>query len=360
MQAPLLPDQLEACAGAFRVSRMLHVAVRLGLFEALARFPRSARSLAATVGTHPEATAALLDALAAWGLLARTGAGSYALTPVSRRLLPDAEDGVNLAQLVGWVGSDLVFDAWSGLEHTLRTGEGGLRRCGTDFHAWLGCHPALGAQYQAAMSSTQAAFEACASSLDELSPERVIDLGGGCGDLLDAVLARHPAASGLCIDLPHVVQGLPPRLGGRLQYAAGDLLEGPVPPDADLYLTSTVLRCFDDEEALKLLRSVRRAMTRADARLVCFEMVLAPHRDDPSQALADLGARVVYGGRDRTAGEFRELLARAGLCAHSVVPVTGTVHAIFAGAAGSATSRERSRAGRPAMVPDPGADARIA
>jgi hypothetical protein len=340
MQAPLQPEHVDACAGLFRLSRLLHVAVRLGVAPALASGPRDARQLAAELGTHAPTTSAFLDALAAWGVFQRDDQGCFALTPVSQRLLPGEPGGANLRQIAGWVGLDAVFEAWADLEHTLRTGECALRRRqGIDFHARLANDAASSAQYQDAMSSTAASFDACAAALDALDVALIVDLGGGRGDLLEAVLQRHPKARGLCVDLPHVVQGLTPRLDGRLRFVAADALEQ-VPPGADLYLTSTVLRCFGDDEALAMLRATRRAMTHPDARLVCFEMVLPPAKVDPAFALANMTAHVVYGGRDRTAEQFRVLMGRAGLACQTIAAVDGAVHAIAATRAEHGGSQE--------------------
>jgi hypothetical protein len=334
MQAPLQPAQLELGIGLFRLSRMLHAAARMGIAPLLAPEPRSAPVLAAMAGTHAPTTQAFLDALAAWGILMRDADGRYGLTPVSRRLLPGEADGVNLRQVAGWAGLESVVDAWSGLEHTLRTGESGLRRCGGgDFHARLAEDADANAQYQEAMGATAGAFAACAAALDDLPAELIVDIGGGRGELLAAVLARRPEARGWCVDLPHVVDGLEPQLDGRLRFIAADASRAlpEAAAGADLYLTSTVLRCFDDEGALALLGATRRAMNRPGSHLVCFEMLAPDDRADPLFALADMTARVVYGGRDRTAAEFHELLARAGLACEQILPVDGAVHAITAG-----------------------------
>lgn len=330
LHAPLQPDQLEACFGLFRLSRLLQVAVNLGIAPLLERQPRTAGQLARRLGALEPPTRAFLEALAAWGVLARDEQRRFALTPVSRRLLPHEANSVNLRLVAGWVGLQPVVDAWSGLEHTLRTGECGLR--GRDFHACLADESVWNVQYQDAMASTSEGFAASAGTLDGRSFNRVVDIGGGRGDLLDVLLARHPQAEGLCVDLPHVVAGLRPRHGGRLRFAAADALRQ-LPAGADLYLTSTVLRCFRDEEALALLRAVRRAMTHTDASLVCFEMLLPADNADPALALANLTAHVVYGGRDRSAEEFRALLARAGLRCRSIDAVQGSLHAITATAA---------------------------
>jgi hypothetical protein len=318
------------------------VAVRLDVASALAHVPRSADQLADALSTHPETTHAFLDALTAWGILARDTDGNFALTAVSRRLLPNEPGGVNLRQIAGWAGLDVTFEAWGGLEHTIRTGECGLRQGhGMDFHARLAGDAALSARYQDAMSSTIEAFEASACALDDVNVECIVDVGGGQGELLATMLRRYPHARGLCVDLPHVVGALDVRLDGRLRFVAADAFKY-VPPGATLYVTSTVLRCFPDDLALALLHSMRKAMTHPEARLVCFEMVLPGDFDDPAFALANMTAHVVYGGRDRTAGEFRDLLTRAGLDCIAITHVAGAVHAITARrAAGASVNAQR-------------------
>jgi hypothetical protein len=328
MQAPLQPQQLEPVAGLFRLSRLVHEAARLDLASALRDGPRSAQALAAALGLHVSATSAFLEALAAWGVLARDEDGRYGLTAVSRRLLPGEPGAANRELISGWAGLDAVFESFAGIEHTLRTGECGLRqRAGRSFHERLAQDAEQASRYQEAMSSTRDGFAASVAALGNVDGLLVVDVGGGRGDLLDMLLERHPHARGLCLDLPHVVQGLAPRHGGRLRFIDSDAFDE-LPTGADVYITSTVLRCFDDESALTLLRSVRRAMSGRDARLVCFEMVMPGDRLDPWMALANVTAHVVYGGRDRTADEFVELLARAGFSCTRMLPVNGALHVI--------------------------------
>jgi hypothetical protein len=330
MQAPLQPGQLEPVAGLFRLSFLLHAAVRLRIAEALAEGPCSAEVLAEHAHTHRSTTTAFLDALTAWGVLARDEGGRYRLTPVSRRLLPDEAGGLNLRLVAGWTGLDAVLDAWCGLEHTLRTGESGLNRGGSGgFHARLADDAVASARYQAAMASTLEAFSACAAALDDVPARLIVDIGGGRGEMLASLLARRPDSHGICVDMPHVVQRLVPQLQGRLRFVGADARRH-VPPGADLYLMSTVLRCFDDDGALAMLRATRRAMTLPAVRLVCFEMVAPDDRSDPMLALADMTARVVYGGRDRTGAEFEALLARAGFACDEIRRVDGALHAITA------------------------------
>lgn len=328
MLAPLQPEQLESCAGWYRVSRLVHLAARLDLATALRGTRLSAPELAARLDTQPEATVVFVEAWCACGLLERDSAGRLGLTAVSARLLPDAPNPAPTALIAGWAGHDAAFEAWAHAEHCLRTGEGGLCQTGHSFESKLAGDPGATQRYQQAMSTTTAGFEACAAALDGLSFERVVDLGGGRGELLEAVLRRHPRAQGWCLELPHVVQGLMPRLDGRLQFLAADALQG-IPLAADLYLTSTLLRCLDDTRALRLLRHLAAVMRGTAARLVCFELT-CPAEPDPLQALQAVTALVVYGGRERRLQDFEALFDQAGLTILSAGPVRGQLYAIHA------------------------------
>jgi hypothetical protein len=329
MQAPLAPAQLEKCLGLYRISRLLHATAELGVAPALADGPRSVDDIAAITATDGASMRAFLDALSAWGVFARESDGRYALTPFSRRLVPGAEGAMNIPIITGWAGSNAVFGAFEGLSHTLATGESGLKGTrGIDFHGYLAGDPRQAQLYNAAMLSTADSFEAAARAWDFGACRTVVDIGGGQGGLLRQILARHPQVRGVCFDLPHVIDhAAPAGTDERLEFVAGDAFDG-VPAGADAYLTNTVLRCFNDASCARLLDRVREAMTHPDARLVCFEIVLPPGKDDPVLALADMTARVVYGGRDRSEQEFRELFAGSGLELLSAVPFDGAMRAL--------------------------------
>ena len=150
----------------------------------------------------------------------------------------------------------------------------------------------------------------------------MIDVGGGQGALAIAILKANPSLTAIAFDLPDVVAGAridDPAMRARLQFVGGDAMQA-VPAGADVYVTSTVLRCFDDRACDTLLRNIRAAMP-LHARLAAIEMVMPETRDQLAMCTADLVARVIYGGRDRTQQEFESMFARAGLRFTRTVPV---------------------------------------
>lgn len=302
---------------------MLFAAAALDLPNHLAEGPLDAAALAARTATHAPSLTSLLDALTGWGVFARDTAGRYALTPFSQRLVTGAAQAANVPFLLGWVGLPATYAAFGDMLHTLRTGESAFRaRHGVDFYAYLAQHPEAAQLYEAAMEATADAFENGAAAYDFSAAQLVVDVGGGQGAFAAAILARHPQLKAIAFDLPAVIaraQPLDPALAGRLELVGGDVFQA-VPAGGDVYLTSTVLRCFDDERCRQLLRNIRAAMP-AHGRLAAFEMVMPAGRTDLAMNTADLTARVLYGGRDRTEREFAELLAQAGLRHTRTLPV---------------------------------------
>jgi hypothetical protein len=145
----------------------------------------------------------------------------------------------------------------------------------------------------------------------------VVDIGGGTGELLAAILAAHRGLHGVLYDLPDVVDRAAPVLrevADRCSIEAGSFFER-VPGDADTYLLKHILHDWDDDRVHAILRSCRRCMP-ARGSLIVIERTLpdlAESEADAEGFLADLEMLVMTsGGRERTEGEFRHLLANAG------------------------------------------------
>jgi len=322
---PLDPALLERAFGLYRLPRVLFAAAELGIADHLAHGPRSVAALAKLTGTHAATLGSLLEILHGYGVFARQPDGFYALTPFSQRLVRGAENGANVPFLLGWVGLPAIYEAFGDLGHTLRTGENAFRaRHGADFYDYLAEHPEDARLYERAMESTADGFAAGAKAYDFSGFHTLVDVGGGQGAYAAAILERYPQLTAICYDLPQVVaQARTGAAGERLKFIGGNMFDS-VPAGADAYLTSTVLRCFDDERCLKLLRCIRRAMT-PHSKLLAKEMLIPEARDNVLMSMADLTARLLYGGRDRTEQEYVSLFHQAGLRHTQTVPTTGTL-----------------------------------
>jgi hypothetical protein len=315
LAAPLDPTILEQTFGLFRLSRMLFAVTSLDIADHLVGGPLDALTLARLTNTHPPSLTSLLDALVGWGVFARTSQNQYMLTPFSQRLVRGSENAANIPLLLGWVGLPATYEAFGDLLHTLRTGQSAFQAThGTGFHTYLSAHPEAGELYTAAMEATADSFANCAAAYDFSGAKLIVDVGGGQGAFALEILSRYPELRSISFDLPDVIAHA--KTDGhtahdRLQLVAGDAFQA-VPPGGDIYITSTVLRCFNDDLCLRLLKNIRAAMP-PQAKLAAFELLMPDAHDSLAMCQADLTARVLYGGQDRTRREFEELFAQAGL-----------------------------------------------
>jgi O-methyltransferase domain/Dimerisation domain len=325
-------------ATAYQASRALYVATKLGVPNLLADGPRSTEDLAAVTGAHAPSLSRLMRALAAFGVLVEGGDGRFALGALGGCLRADAPGSVRA--LVLMYGDEDFWRTWGDLEHCVRSGETAAKHLfgAEDAFARYAADPRLGAVFNAAMtvlSATTATAVAAACDLSGVG--RVVDVGGGQGRLIAALLRANSGLRGTLVDLPSVVEGAPRVLAeadvaDRCEVVGGDMFEA-VPAGGDLYVLSRVIHDWEDARATAILGNCRRAMGRR-ARLVLVERVL-PDRVEPtsavqSQVLSDLNMMVRTGGRERTEGEFGALLAAAGFRLEGVVPTEAPVSLVEA------------------------------
>lgn len=302
----------------FRATQLVRVAVELGLPELVGTEPVGSAALAAATGTDAPSLHRALRALAALGVLEQTSDGGFVGTPLSRLLRRDAPG--SLADLALGLPAE-GYASWGSLSDVLRTGEPAYPRLyGRSYFEALADDPASAELFNRTMTSGTIADAAALVAAIDL-PERgtVIDVGGGNGALLAAVLRARPQLNGILLDRAAGLAGAPAHLSGagvleRCQLVEGDFFEAV--PTADLYLLKRVLHDWDDERALAILAACARGMAPG-ARLLVMEM-LVPERAEAGYTaervtLLDLNMLVLLGGRERTAAEYADLLERAGL-----------------------------------------------
>ena len=311
-----LRDVLREQIMGFRTTQMIYVAAKLGIADLLAARPRSIEELAAAAGAEPQALHRLLRALASFGIFALDAAGEVVLTPQAELLRSDVQGSLRDVALL--YGEDWIWQAYGNLTHSVRTGAPAFTKThGQPFYGYLHAHPRAAARFNAAMTGFSSHETAAILEAYDFSDVRsVVDIGGGHGALLAALLRAHPRMTGTLFDLPSVLAGAASVLGEmgiaeRARTVAGDFFDE-APAGADLYVMKSVLHNWDDTDALRLLSTCRAAMA-PDARLLVIERVV-PEGNAPAEAkLFDINMLVVAGGRERTELEYRRLFAEAGL-----------------------------------------------
>lgn len=308
---------LEMIAG-FRTSRAIYAAVRLKLADALREGPMDADAIAEITATHGPSLERLLRALASVGVVAHDGDGRFALTPLGATLDSRAQGSLHAWAEVALGGEH--YAAWGELEHGVRHGAVPFDHVfGTDVWSYRSRHAERGALFSQGMASLAGTFdEALLANAAFANIRCLVDVGGGDGTMLLALLQRHPAMRGVLFELPHIAEAARTRVtaagfADRCGVVAGDAFESV--PRGDGYLLCRVLHDWNDQRARAVVERCARAGA-VDGRLFVIERLL-PQRFDASDrartaALADLAMLVMTGGRERREEEFADLLGSAG------------------------------------------------
>ena len=297
-------------AGGHCLPRCLHVVADLGVADALDETPRTAAELAASVGAQPDALGRVLRLLAAHGVFEHQG-DTFRHSPASRLLRADHPQ--SLRALARMFGLRMNWASWEALNHTVQTGLPAADKVVPGgFWAYFAAHPEDNRIFNAAMAAkAQGQIPGVVAAYDFSGFRLIGDIGGGRGHRLRAVLDSAPDASGVLFDLPHVVREATGVASERLKLQAGDFFKDAL-PSCDAYLVMEVIHDWGDEEAVAILRAIRRAAP-PHARLLLIEQIVP---DDPGPhwtKTLDIHMLALLGGRQRTREEYEALFAKAGL-----------------------------------------------
>lgn len=332
-EQPPAVAMLQLTLGAL-VSQAVSVIARLGVADVLAAGPQPVEQIAQRVGAHHSALYRVLRALGDVGVVAELENRQFALTPLSELLRSDVPGSMR-----GWatmVGMPFHRYPWTDLYETVLTGESAFDRVhGTKVFDYLAEHPEDAAIFDAAMTSISTNESvSIAKAYDFSRFNTIVDVGGGRGGLLAAILSANPHLQGVLFDVPTVVAGIDDELAaaevvGRCEVVSGDFFDS-VPDGADAYLLSAIIHDWDDDQAVQILRTCRAAMT--DSACMLLAEIVLPEGPAPSMGkLADLEMLVMTaGGRQRTEAELRALLGRAGLRLTRTIPSTSMVSLVEA------------------------------
>jgi hypothetical protein len=151
-----------------------------------------------------------------------------------------------------------------------------------------------------------------------------VDVGGGLGALLCAVLSGYDHLSGILLDRPMIIRNARPcvedaDLKNRCELVAGDFLRN-VPAGGDLYILKSIIQDWTDEQAVIILRNCRDAM-KDGMNLLIIERVVPETIEEPADWIdTDLHLLVLTGGRERTREEHWQLLIRSGFRVNRLIP----------------------------------------
>jgi hypothetical protein len=321
------PEVILGLSSAYLAARALHVVAELGVADALDTRPRTVEDVARDVHARPDGLDRLLRLLEAHGLFTCDESGQWSHTESSRWLA--ADHPMSLRAFARMMGLPMSWSAVTALEHTLRTGEPGIRTLDPrGVFGYLDAHPDEQAVFQQAMTAkAHGDVAAVLTAYDFSGHHRITDVGGGRGHLLAAVLAAHPQLTGVLFELPAVATEVTPMPG--LDVVAGDFFTDPLPA-SDTYVLMDVIHDWDDAQAAAILRAVADAGHGAAATVLLVETVLPEGPERHWAKTLDVLMLAVTGGRQRTVAGYEALLDAAGIDLVRVVP-TATPFSILEG-----------------------------
>ena len=311
-------------------------AAELGVADALADGPATVPELAKAVDADADSLGSVLQALTALGVFTRDEEGRYANSPLSEQLRSDHPESVrNLATLLcGLYG----HAATGGLTEAVRTGKS-VMPCafGVPLYEYLDRNPETARIFDRAMQDwARPIGTVLAEHVPFGNVRTVVDVGGGNGTLLKAVLTAHPHLRGVCVDRPDTCRRAEaelaasgePDLVRRLSYQPADILRE-VPAGGDLYIIKNVLHDWSSESGVQILRNIRRAMDgAAGANGTPAEdgpklLVIDPLVEHDSGAAFRNVIKMVVGearASERSEADMRREAAEAGFQVLSVTP----------------------------------------
>jgi len=321
-QTPAPVQMLQIISG-FWISRAVYVIGKLGIPDLLQSGPKTAEELAAATKTHAPSLFRILRALVSVGVLNSAEGERFAQTPLSETLVTDAPGSLRWFA-VSELGQE-HYPAWGNLMHSVKTGEIAFDNFfGVDIWKYFQQNPEDAAVFNNSMSNVTAAVNEAITSLYDFSQfSKIVDVGGGHGGLITAILQKNPELKGILFDAAEVIEGARPKieaagLANRVETVAGDFFKS-VPEGGDAYIMKWIIHDWDDEKSNTILRNCRNRI-QPKGKLILVETVV-PETDEPHfSKFIDLNMLVMTGGKERTAKEFEQLLAAAGFKLLRVIP----------------------------------------
>lgn len=317
------------------VARLIHVAAKLRIADSLKKGPRTAADLASKAGVQAAPLYRVLRALASIGVFAETADGRFKLSPLAELLRTDVPDSMHAWALM--INEPYNWQAWCEVLHSVETGENAFQKAhGIPIFEHLERNPEDLAVFGESMTNLSRVDNPAVAAACKLPRHggTVVDVGGGHGSLLAAILKANPKWQGVLYDQASVIarakqdQHLTARgIANRSRMESGSFFAS-VPGDGDAYIMKYILHDWDDVSSVTILKNCREAM-KPKGRVLVVDNVIQPGNHPGWGKLLDI-QMLVIGGRERTKEEFALLFEEAGLKLTRVIPTKAAVSIVEA------------------------------
>ena len=309
-----------------RVTAIIYVAAQLGIADLLFEGPKTFAELARLTETHERSLFRLMRALVKLEICTQSSDGNFQLTEMGTHLAAKSERSMK-----AWVllEGSMLRAGWSELIDTIRTGKTAdeLAGLGEERFEVLAKTKDAALFNEAMVSITRMTVPEVLAAYDFSGISSLMDVGGGLGELICAILKQYPSMRGVVFDLPHCAEGAKKNISDagvadRCEFIAGSFFES-VPTGADAIILKSIIHDWNDERCVRILENCHRVL-KPGARLMLLDKVipeqLEPGGSDLFVYLDDLNMLRGPGGGERTPTEFRALLAQANFSLQRMVP----------------------------------------
>jgi orsellinic acid C2-O-methyltransferase len=318
-------DLLENIHGNW-ITQAIYVFAQLRIADLLAEGPRTSKDLALITDTHEPSLRRLLRALTTIDICRERKDDFFEITAKGSLLGSDVPG--SLRSWTIWWGAHL-WPVWGNLMYSIKTGKSARKLLtGMDSFKYLEQNPEVAEMFNRGLGElTRFTSELIVQSYDFSGLKRIMDVGGGYGELLITILKAHPAVSGVLFDLPLALRGGKRRfknagLISRCEFVHGSFFDS-VPGGADTYILKNIIHDWDNEKSKIILKNCRRAMAKK-GRLLLIERVIPDKLGISAvhQAIMrnDLTMLVAHAAQERTEKEFRDLLNMTGFRVNRILP----------------------------------------
>jgi ubiquinone/menaquinone biosynthesis C-methylase UbiE len=307
----------------FWVSRGIYVAAKLGIADYLRDGDKTAAELAAATDTHADSLYRVLRMLAMVGVFEQKGDDRFALTPLSETLLTDSPFSLR-AGAIAEMG-EVHYEAWGNIMHSVKTGEIAFdNNFGMNIWQYFETDREKAQNFNKYMaSSSESVSQAIVEAYNFSESQKLVDVGGGLGGMISAILRANPNLSGVLFDAPSVVEKareflINAGVSERCETIGGDFFES-VPAGGDVYTLRWIIHDWEDGLSIKILKNIRNVLP-PNGKLLLFEAVVPQNGQPHFSKFMDLIMLTMTGGRERTAEEYESLLGKADFKVTRVIP----------------------------------------
>ena len=284
--------------------KLIHIIIKLGIIDLLNKNKMSCNELAEKSGTKPELLRKVLKVLCL----------SKVLNEPEKDVFEIGENGKDIISqkqkdLLSYIWEDWWMKSWSNLGECLKTGEVPFEKSfGEDFYSYISKNSDAKRMFNSLMSLySSIAIDSILNKYDFSGFKKIVDIGGGEGNIISRILEKNEDVRGVIFDLPHMLEDSKSYLESkglseRCDVVSGDVFE-PFKIIGDLYILKNVVHMCNDEKALKILRNCRETMD-VDSKLLIIEHIL---EDNSPSNVFNIIMYTLVNGKERTLENFINL-----------------------------------------------------